>query len=281
MHKKILSVLVVGCVLGWGGQAVAATKAFVPDASGIGTKSTVGGVSGDEAATMAILTCPSKRIEYIPIPPLVAGGYTDIEIDESTQKAVRKLKNWPTSDPVKVNELLTNISTNITHSSKTLSGSIGGLFSASHSTKQYVVDFMKWRAEPLDDLSGTNYGWVRAGVGLRLIIDITNGDAQIGGSLLALAASAKAGDIDGSISVELIGIDSSEVTLSMPFTVDLSEDNIQKVIEALAIVKAKLYDKTTRVQPSLIARMECAKEEKKPKDSDESGNANRVNYWSD
>ena len=191
---------------------------------------------------------------------LPAGGYTRINIVNN--KASSVTENWPLP-PQEVNKLLTNISTNITQSSKDASGGIGGIFSASHSQKQYVIDFMKWRAEPLITTDDKALGWVRVGAGLRLIVNITKDDGSASGSLFALAVSAKAGKVDGSISTELIGMDSKEVTQAMPFTVDLSEGNIQKVVEALAIVKTKLYDDTTTVLPNLIARIQCAPVEKK------------------
>jgi hypothetical protein len=218
------------------------------------------------AASESILSCKSKEVEYIPIPAVPAAGYTDIEIDPVLKKSKAVTKPWPT-DPIKVNKLLTNISTNISQSSRKVSGGIGvGIFSASHSRQQYVVDFMKWRAEPLNTLNNKQLGWVRVGVGMRVVVDITKSDGSLSGTLLALAASAKAGKVEGSISTELIGIDAKEVTQAMPFTVDLSEGNIQKVIEALAIVKTKLYDDTTTVSPNLIAKIECASTQECKKD---------------
>lgn len=209
-------------------------------------------------ATESILSCRNKRIEYTPIPALPAGGYTDIEIDKATKKSVAIPKPWP-STAVDVNKLLTNISTNISHSTQYISGSVGGgVISRSHSQKQYVIDFMKWRAEPLNTTDEEQLGWVRVGAGIRVVVNITKDDGSATGSLIALAISAKAGKIDGSISTELIGMDAKEVTQAMPFTVDLSEGNIQKVIEALAIVKTKLYDNTATVSPNLIAKIECA-----------------------
>lgn len=209
-------------------------------------------------ATESILSCQSQRIEYIPIPALPAGGYTDIEINSNEQKSIAVLKPWPLQ-PVAVNKLLTNIATNISQSTQDLSGSVGGgIFSRSNSQRQYVIDFMKWRAEPLSTADGKQLGWVRVGAGMRVLVNITKDDGSATGSLLALAVSAKAGKVEGSISMELIGIDAKEVTQAMPFTVDLSEGNIQKVIEALAIVKTKLYDHSTTVSPNLIAKIECA-----------------------
>lgn len=216
----------------------------------------------DAGGTQSILACPSKRIEYTPIPALPAGGYTDIEIDTAANRSRAVLKPWPDT-PQGVNALLTNIATNITQSEAAASGGFGGIFSASHSKKQYVIDFMKWRAEPLTTTDNTTLGWVRVGAGLRLIVEITKDDGSASGSLLALAVNAKAGKVEGSISTELIGMDAKEVTQAMPFTVDLSEGNIQKVVEALAIVKTKLYDPSATVHPNLIARIECAPLEEK------------------
>jgi hypothetical protein len=212
------------------------------------------------SGTQSILSCESNRIEYTPIPALPAGGYTRIKIENNKANSV--LEAWP-STPTEVNKLLTNISTNITQSSKDASGGIGGIFSASHSQKQYVIDFMKWRAEPLITTDDAAMGWVRVGAGLRLIVNITKDDGSASGSLFALAVSAKAGKVEGSISTELIGMDAKEATQAMPFTVDLSEGNIQKVVEALAVVKTKLYDDTTTVFPNLVARIQCAPVEEK------------------
>ncbi|CAG9268271.1 hypothetical protein PUN4_550229 [Paraburkholderia unamae] len=92
---------------------------------------------------------------------------------------------------------------------------------------------------------------------MRVIVNLAKDDGSIAGGLFGLAASAKANRIQGSISAELIGVDAPEFTQAMPFTVDLSESNIQKVIEALAVVKTKLYDKGTILRPNLIARIEC------------------------
>ncbi|KRB99803.1 hypothetical protein ASE11_09020 [Hydrogenophaga sp. Root209] len=63
--------------------------------------------------------------------------------------------------------------------------------------------------------------------------------------------------------MELIGLDDSQIAQAVPFNVDLSESNIQKIAEALAIVKAKMYDASTTVSPSAIARMQCGAETSK------------------
>jgi hypothetical protein len=75
---------------------------------------------------------------------------------------------------------------------------------------------------------------------------------------IGLAASAKAKTAYGNITAETIGVNNSDVTLSMPFTVDFSEGSIQKVIEALAVIKSRLHDETnTTLVPHFLARFEC------------------------
>ncbi|VUZ22659.1 Uncharacterised protein [uncultured Comamonas sp.] len=211
--------------------------------------------------TQEILNCSSKSIDYIPIPPIPAGGYTETKVENN--KIIITPQNWNIGEESakKNNALLNNIATNIAYSDHGGGAKLAS-FSADHNRKQYVIDFMKFRIEPMTNSENLNtpIGWARVGVGLRIIVDITKSSGEISGSLLALAASAKANKTQGSISVELIGIDSPEVTASMPFTVELSEGNIQKVIETLAIVKTKLYDNTTTIHPNFISRLACRKE---------------------
>lgn len=215
------------------------------------------GVAANAAATTeSILSCSSKKIDYTPIPPLPAGGYTTVRLNADGKQRV-VYQDWPAT-PKDVNKLLTNISTNITLSEENGSGGLASIFSASRAHRQYVIDFMKFRIEPLTSAEDKASGWVRVGAGLRLIVNLTKNEGSASGSLLALAASVKAGKTEGFISAELIGIDSPEASLAMPFTVDLSEGNVQKVMEALAIVKAKLYEGNTTLAPNLIARVECA-----------------------
>lgn len=205
-----------------------------------------------------IISCPGKRIEYIPIPPIVAGGYVDIEVLDG--KAVAILKPWPSGpdSAKKVNSLLTEISTNIAKSENSGSGDILSQVSGSGSKVQYVIDFMKFRVEPMTTMNGNSVGWARVGAGMRIIIDITKGDLSVSGSLVSLAANVRASKVDGNMSVELVGIDSPALTAAQPISVDLSDSNIQRVIEALAVVKAKLYDSDATLSPKLIARLECS-----------------------
>lgn len=98
----------------------------------------------------------------------------------------------------------------------------------------------------------------RVGVGLRVEIDISTVDTQASlGSLVAIAASARAGRSAGTLSTRIVGMESPEITALSPFTSDLSEGSIQQVLNGLASVRAKLHESDTNVHPHFLARIAC------------------------
>lgn len=194
------------------------------------------------------------NLEYIPLPTFAAANYTEFSIKNG--EVVSTSKEWPDTSE-KINKLLPNISTQIGMLKGNQSGSIGGIFGASSHREHFAIDFMKYRSEDIVDSSKKVIAYGRIGAGMRLIVDVITTEASVGGSLFALAASAKAGRTSGQISVDVIGMDAKDITLSMPFTTDLSEGSIQKIIEALAVVKSRINDPGTTLTPQFIARINC------------------------
>ena len=123
--------------------------------------------------------------------------------------------------------------------------------------RKVVMDFMKSRTEPIVDANNNFYGYGRVGAGLRLKIDLWTTESSFDGSLIGLAASAKAKTAYGNITAETIGVNSSDVTLSMPFSADFSEGSIQKIIESLAVIKSRLHDPASTLTPHFLARVTC------------------------
>jgi hypothetical protein len=160
---------------------------------------------------------------------------------------------WPQSAQ-QISALLPNVATEISLRRQQASGS--WLLRADRGSTQVVVDFIKYRSEPLTSHQSF-HGHARVGVGLRVRVDIDDSRIEASGSLLALAASMRASRSEGRISMELMGIDSTKAVQAMPFTADLSEASIQRVIEAAAVVKSLLTDAQTALTPQTLARIEC------------------------
>ncbi|MDO8374014.1 MAG: hypothetical protein Q7K57_20145 [Burkholderiaceae bacterium] len=198
-------------------------------------------------------------LRYVPLPTFDAKNYT--KTSRVDGKLVSIETEWPTAQ-AEINKLLPNISTQIGFLSGHQSGSVGGIFGASSHREHIAIDFMKYRSEDIVDAAQNTIAYARVGAGMRLIIDVVTTEASIGGSLISLAVSAKAGRTSGSISVDVVGINAKDITLSMPFTTDLSEGSIQKIIEALAIVKSKISDDATTLTPQYIARVDCVEKSK-------------------
>ncbi len=202
-------------------------------------------------------------MEYKPQPTFNVHNYTDFAVNKKAD-VVAIPRAWPKA-AAKKNELLPNITTSVAIIEIGGSANLASFFSTEMKHKKITIDFMKYRTEPILTRSAAESktplleirSYSRVGAGMRLEIDILTSDASLGGNLFAIAASAKAGMTTGNISVDVIGLNSPEITLSMPFTTDLSDGSIQKIIEALAIVKSKLHDPQTTLTPQFIAEVQC------------------------
>jgi hypothetical protein len=129
--------------------------------------------------------------------------------------------------------------------------------SISHKKGNYTVimDYMKYRVEPVYGKTfGTYLGNAKIGVGLRIKANIDTFDSDLNlGSLFAIGVQASRGDLRGSISIEVIGIDSSDVTNLIPLTAEIDQTSIQSALQALASIKTKIYDDKSIITPHLVA----------------------------
>ncbi len=213
------------------------------------------------ADPQTLQTCP-YGIRYIPVPPIPVSNYTVFARVPNTERWESQTLPWPVKagteevDAEKVNKLLPNISSNIADLRHSMAGDFT-VFNANTQQRHYVFDFTKWRAEQIE-AGGHTVGLVRLGAGLRVTVRLNAKHGWAGGSLLNLAASLKGERVEGSIETELIGIDAPDITMAFPFTTDLSESNIQRILESLGVLKAKLYNDKTAIVPHMLAKIECA-----------------------
>ncbi len=221
-------------------------------------------IKRSSAEAPSLQTCPFG-MRYIPVPPIQVSNYSVFTKIPNTDRWQTQSLAWPVNpvtgeiNPEKINKLLPNISSNIADLRQNHTGDFG-LLSLNTAERSYVFDFTKWRSEQIEpaDQVGHTVGLVRVGAGLRVTVRLKSRGGWAGGSLLSLAASLKSERIEGSIETELIGVDAPDITMAFPFTTDLSESNIQRILESLGVLKAKLYSEKTSIVPHMLAKIECA-----------------------
>ena len=236
-------------------QAAAANES----ASGAGTKSVPVSTSRE-----ALGECPFGQV-YEPIEPLPVSNYSVFEAADGKYQSVTK--PWPTTgnagdetmlDAEKIHGLLPNISSDVRVYDLGVKGAAGPFFSAAREEKQIVIDFMKYRVEPINDAEGKFLFYGRVGAGMRLTIDIETTDASLNlASLVGLAASAEAGKTKGEILTSVIGVTSSDITLSAPLSADLSAQSIQAILQAFSAIRSKFHENEVQLSPHIVARLAC------------------------
>lgn len=127
--------------------------------------------------------------------------------------------------------------------------------SVSKGSYEVVMDYMKYLVDTLKSPDDVYLGNRRIGIGVRMTarVKTEKADLNIAG-LGPLTAEATMGNLSGSLSVNVIGIDSRDVTNLIPITSQLDQTSIQAALQALAAVKTKMWDTSaTVVTPHVVA----------------------------
>jgi hypothetical protein len=126
--------------------------------------------------------------------------------------------------------------------------------SAKGSSYKITMDYMKFATLGQIDKNGKFLGYKRVGVGLRLISQITTFESGINiGDISSIGIAAKAGKLNGTLMIEVIGIKSKEVTTLLPLPSEINQSTIQSAMQALATIKSKIYDTETKLYPQVMA----------------------------
>lgn len=126
--------------------------------------------------------------------------------------------------------------------------------SAKSTSYKITMDYMKFATIGQVGQDGRFLGYKRVGVGLRLISQITTFESGINiGDLSSIGLAAKAGKLNGTLMIEIIGIKSKEVTTLLPLPSEINQTTIQNAMQALATIKSKIYDDQTALYPQVMA----------------------------
>ena len=86
--------------------------------------------------------------------------------------------------------------------------------------------------------------YARIGVGLRLVASIKTKKSGINlGDLFAIGLAASKKDLNGSLSVNVLGVEGPEITALLPMPAEISSSSIQNAMQALAAIKSKIYER--------------------------------------
>lgn len=111
-----------------------------------------------------------------------------------------------------------------------------------------VLDYSLYRVEPLPNKAGQQY----VGVAIRVKADIVTTKAGVNlGSLMAIGAAAQENSASGKMQVYVIGIGSSDVIQLFPTPTTIDQTSIQKTLESVASIKAKIAT-STALRPHIL-----------------------------
>ncbi|GLZ89486.1 hypothetical protein Pres01_55370 [Metapseudomonas resinovorans] len=208
--------------------------------------------SGCTIPTTAQLEDPQKYLEnpprFVSIDPKSSAW-----IEKDSSSGVKKLY-WEDLNNEEVNKYLPIERSFVSIQKVEGDTSIGfasAKYTGSAGTYKVVIDYAKYRDETM---SSSNNLACRVGVGVRVLATVFTTKSNIDlGNLFAISAAAKAGYLSGRIEVLKIGIDSSRLSLVLPPPTDINDTSLQNAMQAVAAIRAKLYDTDTRLTPHILA----------------------------
>ncbi|MEX0597345.1 MAG: hypothetical protein WD512_12695, partial [Candidatus Paceibacterota bacterium] len=136
--------------------------------------------------------------------------------------------------------------------------------SSKNTSYQVTMDYVKYvTINVVDTLNfGKNnqvenmsiFSYARVGAGLRIVASIKTKKKGINlGDLFAIGFAASKNDVSGSLSVNILGVESREITSLLPMPSEISSSSIQNAMQAMATIKSKIYDENVEIRPQIIS----------------------------
>lgn len=116
-----------------------------------------------------------------------------------------------------------------------------------------TFDYVNYTTDEVKMPDDSVLGLGRIGVGLRIVAHITNTSGRVNvGGLLPVGLAAEAGSINGSLSLQVLGMSNDKLALSVPGSLTLDASGIQKAFESAAAVRVLFVDADTQITPWLL-----------------------------
>ena len=195
-------------------------------------------------------------IDFIPIAPIQVNG--GLAVASSSDKIDEVTTLQMSMDKQSVLNFLPNESMETTIQSFNRNGEVSYLYSGrsvSKGTYRLIIDYNKYIIQTVKDNGDDNcVGYAKLGIGLRIIANVNALKNNIDiSSLVALGAAASRGEVSGSVGYQVIGIESKEITAVVPINSEITSSINQVFLQAMGVVKGKIYDSASRLYPQIIA----------------------------
>ncbi len=195
-------------------------------------------------------------IDFIPIAPI------QIKADVVSATSNNEIKAQSTlqisMDKQSVLNFIPNESMETTIQRFNADGTVSYLYSGrsvKKGTYRLIVDYNKYIIQSVEGSGNDScVGYAKIGVGLRIVANVNALKNNIDiSSLVALGSAAAKGEVSGSVGYEVVGIESKEITAVIPINSEITSSINQVFLQAIGVVKGKIYDSATRLYPQVIA----------------------------
>jgi hypothetical protein len=207
--------------------------------------------------SLALASCGTPPQEAAFVAPEVFPGFRPLEqalaageVDPSDGKA------WKSLSPNEIRERLPNRMSSVMIERQNADGSVvlaSAPVTAAPGAYTVVMDQIKYATARLDRGPDGQAGFARIGVGIRIRAQVVTLKENLNlGSLLAIGTAARAGDLTGSLSFDLIGVDATDVALPLPLSAEIQEESLRAALAAINAIEDRLGDAKVRLRPHVV-----------------------------
>ncbi len=163
---------------------------------------------------------------------------------------------WASLSQVELRAQLPNRASTVMIERQNLDGSVSlaaAAVSGSPGVYSVVVDYLKFATQTMANGPEGTPAIARIGVGLRIRAQVVTLRSGLNlGSLLAIATAAQAGDLTGTFSVDLLGLDAPNSLLLLSGA-EISQNSVQAILATVHAVEQRLIAADSSFRPLLVA----------------------------
>jgi hypothetical protein len=117
-----------------------------------------------------------------------------------------------------------------------------------------IMDYVKFTTAKVPNGEEGCLGFAKVGIGLRIRANIETRKAGLNlGGLFNIGLQAEKNKLSGTLTMDIIGMESKEVTSLIPLPSEISLASISNVLQSMSAIKAQIYNSETRLYPQIIA----------------------------